>query len=339
MSEIAPHLALLRITGNVMLARCIGIAAEIGVADAIETGHGRLTTSALAKLTGSHEQALYRMMRYMAANGIFNEDAEGKFQNTDISKLLRTGVPGSMRESVSQSWQDVMWDVYKAFPHTIATGEPAFNQTYGADFFDHLAANPDMGLKFDAAMAMQSGPENASVAAAYAFEQANVVVDVAGGRGGFMAALLKAYPTIRGVLFDQTYVLAQPNHVKEAGLKYRCDFVAGDFFESVPKGGDVYVLKRILHDWDDNTAIRILKNCAAAMSFTARIIAVDAVIKPGNDPDPNKALDVGIMALLKGRERTEKDFTRLYEAAGLRLTRIVATAAPSTMSLVEGVIA
>ena len=134
MSEIAPHLALLRITGNVMLARCIGIAAEIGVADAIETGHGRLTTSALAKLTGSHEQALYRMMRYMAANGIFNEDAEGKFQNTDISKLLRTGVPGSMRESVSQSWQDVMWDVYKAFPHTIATGEPAFNQTYGASF-------------------------------------------------------------------------------------------------------------------------------------------------------------------------------------------------------------
>ncbi len=338
MTDVPPQLALLRITGNVMLARCIGIAAELGVADVIETGQGRLNASSLAKLTGSDESALYRMLRYMAANGIFVEDPLGKFQNTPISNLLRTGVTGSMRDFVRQSWQDVMWDVYKNFPHTIATGEPAFTKAFGADFFDYLSAHPDTGQKFDAAMAMQSGPENAAVAAAYAFEQANVVVDVAGGRGGFMLALLKAYPTIRGILFDQAYVLAQPNYVREAELNYRCDFVAGDFFQSIPKGGDVYVLKRILHDWDDDTALRILKNCAAAMSFTARLVCVDAVIKPGNDPDPNKALDVGIMALLKGRERTAQDFERLYQAAGLRVTRIISTAAPSTMSLVEGVL-
>jgi O-methyltransferase domain len=338
MTEISPQHALLRITGNVLLARCIGIAAEIGLADAIETGHSRLTTAALAKLTGSDESSLYRMLRYMAANGIFAEDAGGIFRNTDMSALLRTGVPGSLRAFVRQSWQDVMWDVCKAFPHTIATGEPAFTKAFGADFFTYLAAHTDIGQKFDAAMAIQSGPENTAVAAAYPFEQANVVVDVGGGRGGFMAAILKAYPTIRGVLFDQAYVLAQPNAVKDAGLAYRCTFEAGDFFQTMPKGGDVYVLKRILHDWDDDTAVRILKTCARAMSFTARVVVVDAVIKPGNDPDPNKALDVSIMSMLKGRERTAQEFAQIYEAAGLRLTRIIATPAPSTMSLVEGVI-
>lgn len=338
MTDVPPHLALLRITGQVMLTRCIGIAAELGVADVIETGHGRLNASAIAKLTGSNESALYRMLRYMAANDIFVEDALGKFQNTEISNLLRTDVPGSMRDSVRQSWQDVMWDVYREFPHTIQTGEPAFTKAHGADFFDYFAAHPDVGARFDAAMAKQSGPENAAVAAAYPFGDAKVVVDVGGGRGGFIAVLLKSSPALHGVLFDQAYVLGQPNHVKDAGLGARCDMTAGDFFQAVPAGGDIYVLKRILHDWDDATAIRILKNCAAAMSKTAKVVAVDAVIRPGNEPDPNKALDVGIMALLNGHERTAEEFARIYTAAGLKLTRIIPTSAPSTMSLIEGML-
>jgi len=333
MVEIPPNLALLRITGQVLLTRCVGIAAELGLADVI--AENPLSAVDLAFRTRTHAGSLYRMLRYMAASGIFREDPEGKFHNTDISNLLRRGVPGSMRESVRQSWQDVMWDVYKALPHTIATGEPAFTRAFGSDFFDYLSAHPEIGARFDAAMALQSGPENAAVAAAYPF--AGTVVDVGSGRGGFMAAILKAYPDVRGVLFDQAYVLEQPNHARDAGLAARCEFAAGDFFQSVPAGGDIYVLKRILHDWDDETAVNILKNCAAAMSASSRLIAVDAVIKPGNDADPNKALDVGIMALLRGRERTAEDFTKIYAAAGLKLTRFIATAAPSTMSLVEGI--
>jgi len=336
-APVPPHIALLRISGHVMLARCIGIAAELGIADLIETKPH--TAVELAVATQTHAGALYRALRYLASNGIFTEDAEGRFANTDISTLLRSNVAGSMRDSVRQSWQDVMWDTYKSFPHTIKTGEPAFTKAFGADFFTHLSKHPDIGAKFDAAMAMQSAPENTAVVNAYNLGEAQVVVDVGGGRGGFMATVLKAYPNIRGVLFDQQYVLDQPSYVKEAGLAARCDMIGGNFFDSVPAGGDVYVLKRILHDWDDETAIKILKNCAAAMGKTAKILAVDAVIKPGNDPDPNKALDVGIMALLNGRERTAKDFEHIYKAAGLKLMRIIPTAAPSTMSLVEGTLA
>ncbi len=317
-----------------MLARCIGIAAELGIADLIEGAPK--TAAELADKTKTHARALYRMLRYLAANSVFVEDTQGRFANTEISNLLRTDAPGSMRDSVRQAWQDVMWDVYKELPHTIHTGAPAFNKAFGSDFFDYLSAHADVGAKFDAAMAMQSAPENAAVAKAYPFGDFKVVVDVAGGRGGFMAEVLKTYPNVRGILFDQQYVLDQPNHVRDAGLADRCQMIGGSFFESIPTGGDVYVLKRILHDWDDETAIRILKTCTQAMSSTAKLVIVDAVIKPGNDPDPNKALDVGMMILLKGRERTADDFAKLFCAAGLNLTRIIPTAAPSTMSLVEG---
>ncbi len=331
---VPPHIALLRISGSVMLARCIGIAAELGIADLIESAPK--TAAEIADNTKTYAPALYRMLRYLASNGIFTEDTQGRFTNTEISTLLRANAPGSMRDSVRQSWQDVMWDTYKALPHTIKTGAPAFNKAFGADFFDYLSAHPETGAKFDAAMAMQSAPENAAVAKAYPFGDSKTVVDVAGGRGGFMSELLKIYPNLRGILFDQHYVLAQPNHVRDAGLTDRCNFVGGSFFEAIPTGGDIYVLKRILHDWDDDTAIAILKTCAKAMSPTAKLVIVDAVIKPGNDPDPNKALDVGMMMLLKGRERTADDFAKLFCAAGLNLTRIIPTAAPSTMSLVEG---
>lgn len=327
-----PHIALLRISSQVMLARSIGIAAELGIADAVDKTP--MNAAALASITHSNADALYRLLRYLAANGIFTEDSEGRFGNTPVSACLRSNVPHSMRDGLRQSWQDVMWDTYRNLPHTIATGEPAFAKAFGADFFEYLAAHPEIGAKFDAAMALQSGSENDAVAAAYPFVA--TVVDVGGGRGGFMAALLKAYPNIRGVLFDQAQVLTQPNHVKEAGLQERCSFKAGNFFEAVPDGGDIYVLKRILHDWDDATAVKILKNCAAAMTANTKLIAVDAVIKPGNDADPNKGLDVGIMALTRGRERTREDFQRIFAAAGLRLARIIPTAAPSTMSLVEG---
>ncbi|MBL8630041.1 MAG: hypothetical protein JNM81_10460 [Rhodospirillaceae bacterium] len=333
-TAVPPHIALLRISGSVMLARCIGVVAELGLADGVAAAPK--TAIELAAETKSHPGAMYRALRYLASNGIFAEDAQGRFTNTDISNLLRTGIPGSMRDSVRQSWQDVMWDTYKKIPHTIRTGEPAFTEAFGADFFDYLSAHPDIGARFDAAMAMQSAPENAAVARAYPFGDFKSVVDVAGGRGGFMTELLKTYPNLRGVLFDQQYVLDQPNHVRDAGLLTRCELVGGSFFETVPQGGDVYVLKRILHDWDDDTAVRILKTCAKAMSSRAKIVVVDAVIKPGNDPDPNKALDMGMMILLKGRERTADDFAKVYAAAGLQLTRIIPTGAPSTMSLVEG---
>lgn len=323
---VTPALQILRISGGVMLARCVGIAAELALPDLVPA-----TAEDLARKTGSHAGALYRMLRYLAANGIFAEGLDGRFANTPSSEVLRAGVPGSLRDFVRQSWQDYTWDTHRNLPHTIKTGEPAFTKAFGADFFDYLAANPSVGAKFDAAMALQSGPENAAVAAALPVGGAQVVMDVGGGRGGFLAAVLKAYPSFRGILFDQAHVLREAQNIE------RAEQAAGNFFDSVPGGADLYVLKRILHDWDDPTAIRILRNCAAALKPGARVVAIDAVIKPGNEPDPNKALDMSIMALLKGRERTATEFEQVFAAAGLRMTRIIPTAAPSTMSLIEGV--
>jgi hypothetical protein len=334
MTPPPPALALTRIAGQVMLARCIGIAAELGLAELVAAEPR--TAVELAARTGSHAGALYRMLRYLAANGLFAEDEHGRFANTPMSDVLRADAPGSLRDTLRLAWQDVMWDVYRHLPHTIATGAPAFTRAFGAPFFAYLAAHPELGARFDAAMALQSAPENATVAAAYPFDQAQVVVDVGGGRGGFMAALLQAYPRLRGILFDQAYVLDQPNRVHEAGLATRCQFVAGDFFNSVPAGGDVYVLKRILHDWPDDIAVKILRQVAAVLAPNAKVVVVDAVLSSGNAPDPNKALDVGIMALLEGRERTAEDFARLFARAGLALIRIIPTPAPSTLSLVEG---
>jgi hypothetical protein len=275
-------------------------------------------------------------MRFLASNGIFREDDTGRFHNTPLSDVLRDDAAGSMRAWVRTAWQDVIWDTYRQLPHTIATGTPAFTKAHGRDFFDYLAANPDVGARFDAVMAKQSGPENAAIAQAYPFGEATSVMDIGGGRGGFLATVMRRHTNIRGALFEQPYVLEGANDAKAADVAGRIEFVAGNFFAAVPTGYGIYTLKRVLHDWPDDTAVKILRSVRAAMGPASRLLVIDAVLKPGNEPDPNKALDIGIMALTPGRERTAADFQRLFDAAGLRLNRILPTPPPSSMSIVEG---
>jgi hypothetical protein len=179
-----------------------------------------------------------------------------------------------------------------------------------------------------------SGPENAALAAAYPFR--GTVVDVGGGRGGLLAAVLRRYPDVRGVLFDQAQVLEDTGQLLVQAQLDRCGLCAGDFFGSVPAAGDVYVLKRVLHDWPDAEALRILRACRAALQPQARLLVIDAVLEDGNAPDPNKMLDVGIMALTRGRERSAAECRQLFDAAGLRLRRIIPPTPPSSLSIVEG---
>ncbi|MDX2224145.1 MAG: methyltransferase [Rhodospirillaceae bacterium] len=330
----SPAARLGEITGHVMLARCLGIAAELGLADLV--AERPRTAAELAAATASHAGALYRMLRYLVAQGIFAEDDGGRFANTELSEPLRTGVAGSVKESVRTAWQDVVWDTFRHLPHTIATGAPAFDHAFGSGLFAYFAAHPDVGAAFDRAMARQSGPENDAVAASYPFGDFSVVMDVGGGRGGLLAAILARYPGVRGILFDQSHVLAEPSDLDAAGVRRCCDLVAGDFFKAVPPGADIYALKRILHDWTDAEAATILRHCASALRPDGRVLAIDAVIAPGNAPDPNKALDLGIMALTHGRERTAAEFQAVFAAAGLRVERIIPTPRPSSMSIVVG---
>lgn len=327
----SPHAFFSQLSTHLLLSRCIALTAEIGIADLV--ADTPRTPEDLARECRVNPDALMRILRFLASNGVFKADANGAITNTPESALLRR-TSGSLRDQARSSWQDVIWDTYRQLAETLRTGEPAFEKAFGMPFFEYLGAHPEIGARFDASMALMSMPENAALAGAYPFH--GTVVDVGGGRGGLLSAILRAHREVRGVLFDQASVLKDATTLLLADQWGRCSLSTGDFFASVPADGDVYVLKRILHDWSDPEAVRILRACRAAMSDDARLLVIDAVLEPGNDPDPNKMLDVGIMALTKGRERTAEEFQRLFEAAGLRLLRIVPPTAPSPMSIVEG---
>ncbi|MCY4370307.1 MAG: methyltransferase [bacterium] len=321
------------ILGSVAVARCLHAVAELGIADRLE--EGPVTADELAAATGAHARSLYRVMRMLATTGIFAEDEAGRFHLTPAAAVLRSGVEGSVRNRLRLAWQDLIWATYGQLPYTVMTGEPAFDRAHGLPLFDYLAENPEANAVFDKAMALISGPEDESVAASYNFGLHDVVVDVGGGRGGMLAAVLARHPTVQGILFDQPQVVEEvdPGEVGPAG---RCSIVGGDFFRFVPTGADAYVLKRIIHDWDDEPAARLLGRCAAAAQPDGRVLVVEAVIRPGNDPDPHKAQDVGMMLLTRGRERTAEEFRILFEASGLRLERIIATREGTTLSILEG---
>lgn len=327
----SPHAFFAQLSTHLLLSRCIAVTAEIGIADRVaDTPKSPQDLSNECKVNAD---ALMRILRFLASHGIFKADAQGAISNTPRSDLLRS-TQGSLRDQVRSSWQDVIWDTYRQLAETLRTGEPAFDKAFGMPFFEYLGARPEIGSRFDASMALMSMPENAALAAAYPFR--GTVVDVGGGRGGLIAAILRVHREVSGVLFDQASVLKDAEMLLVADHADRCRLSAGDFFTSVPADGDVYVLKRILHDWSDAEALRILRACRDSMPGDARILVIDALLSTGNAPDPNKMLDVGIMALTKGRERTAEEFQRLFDAAGLNLLRIIPPMAPSAMSMVEG---
>ena len=322
------------ILGSVAVARCLHVIADMAIADHV--AERPMTVDELAATTGAHAGSLYRILRMLAARGIFAEDVEGRFHLTPAAAVLQSGGPGSVRNRLRLAWQDLIWASYGELPHTVMTGEPAFDRAHGLPLFDYLAANPDANAAFDRAMAQISGPEDAAVARAYDFGVHCLVIDVGGGRGGLLAAVLERYPLVRGVLFEQPQVAAEAD-LLHGGLLDRSTVETGDFFDSVPAGGDAYVLKRIVHDWDDADAANLLRRCRDAVRPDGRVLVVEAVIRPGNQPDPHKAQDVGMMVLTRGRERSAAEFRSLFERSGLRLSRIIPVEESSSLSVLVGV--
>jgi len=322
------------IVGQLLLARALGIVADLGIADLVADGPKSLHE--LTSVTGCDYDALYRLLRMLGGHGVFAEDEQGRIELTPRAELLQTDHPESMRELFVLDWQDIHWNTYQALPEAVQTGEIAFEIAYGQEFFEFLGEHPDKYATFDRRMASVSQAENEQVVKAYAFNDHAPVIDIGGGQGGLLAAIIEQYPDSPAALYEQPQVLADPVNLSEAGLHDVVARIAGNFFEDVPPGFGLYVMKRIIHDWDDDRAISILRRCRNAMSDTSRVLVIDAVMEPGNDPDPNKNLDLGIMALTPGRERTEEDFSQLFTAAGLRLVRVISTEDPSTLSIVEG---
>lgn len=324
----APAELLFGLVWGWLASRGIYVAAELGIADLLHDGPK--TVDQLASATGAHRQSLYRLLRMLAGYGVFAEDRVGRFELTPTAALLQTG---ALRDA-ARMMSEADWNAYGNLLHSIKTGEPAFPHVHGVSLFDYLSAHPDAQVRFDRGMANGANAENPVVASSYDFGKFRHIVDVGGGRGGLLAEILKAYTSLKGVLYDQPQVVANPDYVTAAGVLDRCEVVGGNFFESVPTGADAYVLKRIIHDWNDDTCEAILRRCRDAVIDGGRVIVVDAVVPPGNEFHFSKSSDLLMMVLLDGWERTEADFRALFGRAGLKLNRIVPTAA--VVSIVEG---
>ena len=332
--ELPPRDALLRMTNAYEASQAIHVAATLGIADLLEDGPR--SAEDLAEATGTHAPTLYRILRALASVGVFAEEPDGRFGLTPPAEYLRSDVLGSVRAWAMLVGRPSFWTSWGHLLAVARNGEPAFRELHGATVWGYLAAHPEEGATFGAAMTALSVGVVEAVVQSYDFSGAGVLVDVGGGEGALLAALLAANPSLRGVLFDLPHVVAgAKDRLDRAGVADRCEVVGGSFFEAVPEGADAYLLKSVIHDWDDTSAIEILRKCRAAMTGTGRLLVVERVIRPGNEPDRTKFADLYMLVALGGRERTAEEFGRLYAEAGFRLTDVIDTG--STFYVVEGV--
>jgi O-methyltransferase domain len=317
------------------VSHLIYIAAKLELEDLLKDG--ALTVEELATVAEVQAPALYRVLRALASVGIFAETKGKRFKLTPLAVTLQKAVPGSMRAAALHLSSRYLEDAWAQLLHGVKTGETPFLKAHGVPHFEYLEKHPEDLKVFGESMTGVSSTENPAIAAAYKFSGIRTLVDVGGGNGSLLATILRANPKLRGVLFDLPSVTMrarQDGHVTAKGIAERCTLESGDFFEAVPKGGDAYVMKRTLHDWDDERCSKILSNCCAAMSEKGRVLVVESVIPPGNGPDRGKLIDIQ-MLVIGGRERTKQEFAALFKDGGLKLTRVVPTKCP--LSIVEGV--
>ncbi|HET6575432.1 MAG TPA: methyltransferase [Fimbriiglobus sp.] len=328
-----PGAALTQLVFGFSVSMSLSAAAKLRLADKL--AEGPQSVADLARTTKTHAPSLYRMLRALASVGVFVEQPDGRFAQTPMSELLRTGVRGSLRGIADFSGSEWSWKAWGAFLHSIRTGETAFDHVFGEPCFDYLAKHPDESAVFNEAMTGFSSNDAPAVAEAYDFSKFGTVVDVGGGHGVLLTTILKAFTTVRGVVYDAPHVVEGAKEaIRAAGLADRCRTEGGDFFKAVPAGGDAYLMKHIIHDWPDDRATTILKNCRKAVNPGGKLLLVEAVIKPGNEPDLGKLIDLEMLVLPSGRERTEVEYAKLFAGAGWRLTRVVPTNSP--MQVVEG---
>ena len=317
-----------------LAAQAVYVAAKLGIADLLENGPRDIAS--IAKESNTDADSLYRVLRALASFGVFAENEERTFQLTPMAELLRSKAQGSLRDVAIFMGEDWHWQVWGKALYSVRTGKPAWSEVHGQEVFPYFATNQKAAKIFDDAMSSSSSLATAAVVEAYDFSTFDTLVDVAGGHGRLLTSILAANKALRGVLFDVPHVVAGAREkVERAGLSSRCELTTGDFFISVPPGADAYIMKHIIHDWDDDHATRILQNIRAAMRTDAKVLLVEAVIAEGNEKDFGKLLDIEMLVSPGGKERTAAEYERLFLRAGLRLSRIVPTKSP--FSVIEAV--
>jgi hypothetical protein len=318
-----------------ILSSALHAAVSLGVADHLDGGPR--TSAELARATGANEDSLHRVLRALASAGVFEEVEPRKFALTPAAALLRANAPERLYELARWMCDPFHFRVYADALHSVKTGRPAIEKTHGAPVFEHFARDPELSNVFNEAMTAFSAAVIPAVLKVYDFSGVGTLVDVAGGQGAILTSILRAYPAMRGILFDLDHVLAGAEERFAAmGLAGRCRAEAGDFFRAVPAGGDAYIMKHIIHDWDDERALVILKNVRSALGAAprGRLILLESVLRPGNEPDFGKIIDLEMLLLPGGRERTAEEFGALFSGAGFELTRVLPTESP--LCVIEG---
>lgn len=326
---------LLQMVMSNWVAQSIYAAAKLGIADQLK--EGARSCDELAKATGANSPALYRLLRALASVGIFAETDPGCFILTPLAAYLQSDIPGSIRDVSIMIGDAEHYSSWGNIMHSLMTGESAFDNLYGMNVFQHYERNPEPAASFDRAMTSFSSVEKEAVVSAYDFSSINCLVDVAGGEGSLLVSILLKYPQMQGILFDRPHAIDRAKLSSECHtLGARCQLISGNFFESVPTGADAYILKHILHDWDDDRSIAILKNCHQAMTKNSKLLVVEVVIPLGNQPSVGKILDVNMLVMCPGgKERTEAEYRQLFKLAGFQMTRIIPT--NSLASIIEGI--
>lgn len=317
---------------NMWSSRMIYAAAKMGIADLI--GQGSRSSDDLAAAVGVDAGALYRVLRALSGAGLFTELPEKQFTLTPLGATLRTGVPGSMHAFVLLFGGDVYARAWLDLPASVQSGKTAVEHLYGAPLYPYLAHHPEDARLFDEAMTSFTSVENAAVAARYDFSGVSTVVDVGGGHGSLLRAVVEGNPGLSGILFDQPHIAEGARaRVAASPIASRCEVVSGDFFEAVPSA-DVCLLKHIVCNWDDEAAVRILKSCHRALPPGGKILVVESVIAHSA---PAELLDVHLLTVVGGRMRTEQEHRSLMAAAGFRLNRLLPTEVGLQLVVVEGV--
>lgn len=315
------------------LEQALHVAATLGIADLLT--HGAKSGDELAIATCADRQSLCRLLRALASIGVFGEDQNGCFSLTALGETLRSDVPDSIRDRVIYCGSEEMWTVWGNLLYSVKTGRSAFEHVYAAPFYEYLDRHPTIGAPFNRYMTKTSEQHIDAILESYDFSSLHTVVDVGGGHGGTLAAILAAYPTLRGVLFDLPLVVGDARQVGAAGVAGRCEMVGGDMQQWVPADGDAYLLKWVLMDRSDEQAIAVLQRCAEAMADHGKILVIEMVMPRRNQRSSIGMMDLQMLFLFgAGRIRTADEFGCLFNAAGLRINQTISTRSPN--SIIEG---
>jgi len=333
MSDGNPAGDLMRLVNGYQVSQAIHVAATLGIADRLKDGPR--SAADLAAATGAHAGSLYRLLRALAAVGVFREDDNQRFALTPMGDCLRAGAADPVGPWAAFIGRPYFWHAWGHLLHGVRTGENAFRHLHGTDVWAYRAAHAEESAIFDRAMTAISRGVIDAIVGAYNFALFPCVVDVGGGQGALLAAILSSHAATRGILFDQPHVVAGAEELlRKAGVAERCEVVGGSFFERVPEGGDAYLLKAILHDWEDDAAIAILRACRCAMRPGRRLLVLERLIAPPNEMADAKFSDLNMMVSPGGRERTREEFDALFAAADFRLVAVAPTG--TRLSVIEG---